>query len=499
MQPLLRPEFRPKLWSAADLDAAARHWLWLFTQAPATAGRAADHRTDLRLRGFPGAGREAVAAALAARLPDAEVTRPDPDTLAATGPVLDFETPPPAGLGVPSLAGPPFDGLYLEVRLTASAWKRNGKPRAAGTLVLAGGLGPGGLTVYSVWAEVGSALVDRAMVSAPWLGEAAWRRSLDDYQTGGGDESSARALAGSLFLPVTSARRVNAFVWLVTMPLPPGPRRAGALARLAVNSAAFAVAVTFAALVADSSALGVASRVTLVAFSAATLGLFLRRLVIEWVQTKRILTGNFRALYAGSTRIVAADAATAAGFCDNPCGRKSAADWEAAGCRRVADATLENPGGQQAGYRVFHAPDGVTHVALIAMTEVSGPGGAVLFRQWPALVVPALFTRFPGGGVATTLTDPSAGFRRKLSGPESVARVHPGVSDPAELLTRHAELCQEYAGRTGSTASPALGFDALRQWQLELLDRERTLYAHNLVTWSDAFVLLMGYVRRAYR
>ena len=239
MQPLVRPEFRPKLWSAADLAVAARHWLWLFDQAPATAGRAADHRTVLRLRGFPSAEREAVAAALATQLPDAEVTRPDPDTLVAAGPAHDFETSPPVGLGLPALAGSPFDGLYVELRFTATARKRNGKPHAAGTLVFAGELGPGGFTAYAVWAEGANAVVNQQAREVPWADEQAWRADLENFRAGLPVVATAVPLAKKLF-PKMLDRLGTFLAWCISFPFTGERRPARLLSKLAANLATIA-------------------------------------------------------------------------------------------------------------------------------------------------------------------------------------------------------------------------------------------------------------------
>ena len=235
MQALLRPEFRPERWSEADLDAAADHWLWLFEGAATTATRSADHRTEVRLRGFPRAATDAVAATLAARLPDADITRPDPDTLAAVGRAVATDAAPPPGLGVPRLAGPPFDGLYAEVRFTATARKRSGKPVAAGTLVLAGELGPDGFTLYTVWAEAGSAAANLQALNTPWADEEAWRDDLDEFRRGKRVEGRANALADRTFPKLNATWLVMAWAWLAVFPFTGERRRVRFLRKLAVN------------------------------------------------------------------------------------------------------------------------------------------------------------------------------------------------------------------------------------------------------------------------
>ena len=501
MQALLRPDFRPELWSEADLDAAADHWLWLFEGAATTATRSADHRTELRLRGFPRAAGDAVAATLAARLPDADITRPDPDTFAAVGRAVAMDAAPPPGLGVPRLAGPPFDGLYAEVRFTATARKRSGKSVAAGTLVLAGELGPDGFTLYTVWGEAGSTILNAVLTAVPWPREAAWREGFEAFRDGSSTTTGARDFATAVFTEPRADRVANAYIWLLTTPPAGKPRGASTLARLAANFAVGVVGVAFTFIMLGSPDSATATALGLAGFAVSflPLTLFLKRFCGEWSSAKRVMTDTFRRLYAGSPRIAPADATAAAHFLGNPYARKAVADWQAVAPRRAPDATLSNSGGLEAGLCLFHAPDKSTLVSLLALVRSSGPKGSPGSQLWPALVAPTLTTRFPGGGVAVTVTNPVMAFRRKLSGPESVTRVHLGVTDPVELLAKHAELCREYAERTGLAPLPAIGFDEYARWQRESSEDSKRIYEHNPVTWSDAFVLLMGYVRRAYR
>ena len=498
MQPLIRLEFRPKLWSAADLDAVADHRLWLFDQAPATAGRDADHRTELRLRGVPNADRDAVAAALATRLPDADVRRPDADTLTAVGPKLDFDATPPAGLGVPALAGPPFDGLYLEARFTATARKRNGKPHAAGTLVLAGELGPEGFTVYAVWAEVGSALVSQQAINGPWADEQAWRTDAEYFRANRPVVASAAKLAAKLF-PKPAGRPDRACVWIVQFPFTGERRPLRFVAKVLTNLGLIAAAAALAWSIRTHDDFVTVAQAILVASFAFLLGLLLCQFLFVWVLARRQLRGVYAIIYGASERLVKADRATASLYFDNPAGRKMTADWDAAGARRLADATFDAPALSHVGFRLSHAADGKTVIIQAACTAVPGPGGTTLNRFWPASMTTSLMTRFPDDSAVGTTDDSASGFRRKLTGPELVGRACRGVTDPVELLALHAEACRRHAERTGQTSLPAMDFEGVVRWQADSGERDRRLYAHNPVTWSDAFVLLMGYVRRAYR
>lgn len=499
MQALLRPDFRPDHWSEADLDAAADHWLWLFEGATTTTTRSADHRTEVRLRGFPRAAGDAVAATLAARLPGFEVTRPDPDTLAAVGRAVAMDAAPPPGLGVPRLAGPPFDGLYAEVRFTATARKRSGKSVAAGTLVLAGELGPDGFTLYTVWAEGASDVANLQALSTPWADEEAWRDDLDEFRGGKRVEAGANALADRSFPKLNATWLVMAWAWLAVFPFTGERRRVRFLRKLAANLALVSFVAVLAWLVPSSGFVDRMLNVILLTLLAMPLGLLLYQFFFGLLLIRRLASVQYAIVYNLTGRLVPADAAVISQFFDNPFGRKDIADWHAAGTRRFADTVLDEPTLDHGGVRLSHAPDGSTVVLMASSTAVPGPGGTTQNRIWPANVFIQLLTRFPDESVVATTNDLWRGFRRKLTGPSSVGRVHLGVTAPADLLAAHAESCRQHAERTGLSPVPALTFDAFAGWHADRAAQDKRLYAANPVTWSDAFVLLMGYVRRAYR
>ncbi len=499
MQALLRPEFRPELWSEADLDAAADHWLWLFEGATTTTTHAADHRTEVRLRGFPRAATDAVAATLVARLSGFEVTRPDPDTVVAVGRAIAMDAAPPAGLGVPRLAGPPFDGLYADVRFTATARKRSGKPVAAGTLVLAGELGPRGFTLYTVWAEGASAAANLHALNTPWADEEAWRDDLDEFRGGKRVEARANALADRAFPKLNPTWLVRAWAWLAAFPFTGERRRVRLLRKLAANLAVVALAAAVAWVVPSSGFVDRMLNVILLTLLAMPLGLLLWQFFYGLQLVRRLASGQYAIVYNLTGRLVPADAAVISQFFDNPFGRKDIADWHAAGTRRFADAVLDEPTLDHAGVRLSHALDGWIVVLMASSTAVPGPGGTTQNQIWPAEVFVQLLTRFPDESVVATTNDLWRGFRRKLTGPSSVGRVHLGVTAPADLLAAHAESCRQHAERTGLSPLPALTFDAFARWHADRAAQVKRLYEHNPVTWSDAFVLLMGYVRRTYR
>ena len=339
------------------------------------------------------------------------------------------------------------------------------------------------------------------MTSVPWPREAAWRDSFEAFRDGGPASIVTRGFATAVFTEPRADRLANAYIWLMTIPPAGKPRGVGTLARLAANFAVGVAGVVFTLVMLGSSDSVAATVLRPAGFAVSLLpqAIFLRRLFGAWLDAKRVMTAVFRRLYSGSPRITPADAAKAAHYFDNPSGRKAITDWGAVATRLAPDATLLNPDGLEGGLCLLHAPDKLTYVSLLALVRTRGAEGVPGLHLWPALVAATLTTRFPGGGVAFTVTNPVMLFRRKLSGPESVGRVHPGVTDPADLLARHAELCREYAERTGLAPLPAVGFDDYVRWQGEASEDSKRLYAHNPVTWSDAFVFVMGYVRRAYR
>ena len=229
------------------------------------------------------------------------------------------------------------------------------------------------------------------------------------------------------------------------------------------------------------------------------LGLLLYQFFFGLLLIRRLVSGVYAIVYSVTERLVPADAVMISQFFDNPFGRKFIADWHAAGTTRFADAVIDEPTLDHVGVRLSHTPAGLTVVLIASSTAIPGPGGTTQNRVWPANVYVQLLTWFPDESVVGTTNDLSWGFRRKLTGPTSVGRVHPGVTDPAELLAAHADSCRQHAERTVLSPLPAMNFDAFARWHAARAAQDKRLYAANPVTWSDAFVLLMGYTRRAYR
>ena len=117
MQHLTRKQFLDLDWGAAELDAAAEFWLRLYEAAAPRHNLSTppSYAVEVRLRGFPraqaGGLRDELKRRLAAGHDDsagsapATIDRPDPDTLTVTFGPDPGDRAPPAGLGLPLLAG----------------------------------------------------------------------------------------------------------------------------------------------------------------------------------------------------------------------------------------------------------------------------------------------------------------------------------------------------------------------------------------------------------
>src|SRR5437868_6732995 len=128
MNHLIRKQLLDRSWAADDLDAAAEFWLRLYEEAARDRGfpPTARHATEVRLRGFSKTAADALVKELA-RLAAAsdfdapEVGLTDPDTITLSSALTADDHRPPVGLGLPVLAGGPFDGLLAEFRFRVEA------------------------------------------------------------------------------------------------------------------------------------------------------------------------------------------------------------------------------------------------------------------------------------------------------------------------------------------------------------------------------------------
>src|SRR4051794_19790482 len=128
MKHLIRKQLLDRDWGADDLDVAAEFWLRLYEEAARARGfpRTTRHATEVRLRGFPKAAADALVKELARRVAASDFDAPevgltDPDTITLSSGLTPDDHRPPVGLGLPVLAGGPFDRLLAEFRFRVEA------------------------------------------------------------------------------------------------------------------------------------------------------------------------------------------------------------------------------------------------------------------------------------------------------------------------------------------------------------------------------------------
>jgi hypothetical protein len=500
LPPLLREQFPDRHWDAADLDAVAEFWLRLYEAAAGPRGftPAPDHTTEVRLRGFPRQQAGAVVRELAARAAASdfvapEVGQPDPDTVALSSGRTLADEQPPAGLGLPLLTGPPFDGLFVEVRFTAAgregSWPRKGRVHT--TLVLVGEVRDGGLALKGVWRSGPSGWEDAVCRDGPWAGEARFLAGLEAFRKA---EEVPAGLAKALFLDRGTDRFTRTSLRVAATPLG-RPRLGGLLARVVGFAAGFA-ALGFAI---DRALDDQAWLVILILSFPVVWFLFVFLIFVRYevhllFPIYRRMRAQFDAFYAEPVRYAAVPRAAADLRFGNPWLRKYTAEAEAAGYAYAGDvaSAADNPG---TVYRIFHAPDGVTYLVLrFTWATPGGPGVSV--RAWPAVVTLQTQTFFPGGGRVECVGSKYAGYVRLTAGPDSVGRVFADVTEPDELLRRHAEAVAEYADRTGSHPLRHESFDRYLRRQEAIHEDERHQYAARPYTRADHLRWYLQWPRR---
>src|SRR5438874_2890401 len=367
MKHLIRKQFLDRTWGANDLDAAAEFWLRLYEEAARVRGfpPTARHATEVRLRGFPRAAAESLVKELARRAASSDFDAPevglaDPDTITLSSALTPGEHRPPVGLGLPVLAGGPFDGLFAEFRFRVAAVPGRVFRRQSveATLILIGELRGGVFVLKTAWAAGGTGWEEDILWTGSWPQEADWVAAFDRFRE---SEEVPTKLAKKVFVTRGAARAGGLVVRLIRVPFD-RPRLPGLVGRW----------LTFAAALA-AIGYGCYELVEANHWPAAVLlgawGLFVAWMFSFFVrgEAQLFFTGHrrFRAgytkLYEESVRLVPLTRAEAdAGpELDNPWGRKLTADLLAAGFAHAGDMRVE-AGGTVSVFRVFHAPDGVT-------------------------------------------------------------------------------------------------------------------------------------------
>lgn len=501
---LIRKEFADRTWDAADLDAAAELWLRLYESAAKAQSFAAtpSHTVEIRLRGFPHHQTDALTSDLCRRVaasdfPAPEVYPHDPDTLVVYSGVIPGTESPPAGLGLPLLAGPPFDGLLAEVRVEAVGTEgrivRRGKVRTA--FVMVGELRGGQLLLKAIWRSGTSGWEDDVCWHAPWPNQDAFFAALERFRE---SEDVPSGLAKKLFTTAGIDRTAGRIVWLVRVPLGK-PRLAGLVLRCLIF-AGLLVGLGFGLYtVIDGERWIWLPPFAVAAGLVVWLGsVFARTEARLFFQGYHQFRTRYTALYDEAVKVVPLSRAEADVQLDHPWGRKLTADLEAAGFRYFGDVQPQPQVGGRGVIRVFLAPDGVTYLNVIFSTATHRDPEAG-FRLWPAAVVFLTHTYFPDGGRVAGMHGRHLGYRKKRTGPEQLARLYPDADDPAELVRLHREAAAEFAKEWGRGPLGHERFDQYVRRQNDLQEEERRLYSEQPYTWGDHLRWYLQTPRAEYR
>lgn len=497
MRPITRPEFLDLDWGPDDLDAAAEFWLRLYEVADRVQkfGGELFHTTDLIAWGLPRAEVPAARDDLAKRDDGGRfgvVVDDDPDTIALRSTILPGEERPPAGLGLPLLAGPRFHGLAVEIcfRAFASAGGPGGSATTDASFVVVGELRGGRVVVKSVWRAGPFGWEDRVMRFTPWVNEAAWRQEFERFRARG---TVSAALAKAVFVGAVPERLNWSVVWLVATPFD-RPRLVPLATRAALWSGGFAGLVGLGFLFYQwFDLLLVVAPVVIFAGLWAWFGFLAAKTEATLLFAAREVFRSAYADVAAGSRVVPADAPVD----DNTPVRKFSADFLAAGAVRVGDFRIE-PAATfgDAAYRVFRFDDGgwQAWVTVHVQTET-----ATKSRTWPGSVSLLGHTFFAGGGRFATVTAVEHGFRRKVSGPHCRSMLLAGETDAAAFAARHLAAARRFATESGQTPLAVPTFAEYLRLQQELQAEDDRLRAANPYPWADHLHWYVQYVRREYR
>jgi hypothetical protein len=286
----------------------------------------------------------------------------------------------------------------------------------------------------------------------------------------------------------------KAAVYLINVPLD-RPRLGGLLLRCAIFGAALLWGVL-------SLAMSLISQSVLVLLPVIWLGLFgwlfwvfARNECSMFFRGHRLFRESYDRAYAQFIYLVPIAPEEAAARLDHPWSRKIIAETLALGHVRVGTIKVMPEVNGEGTFPVFFAPDGVTYFLPNFQRDTSRdiPNPS---RMWPAAMVLMAQTFFSNDVRLTSVNNIYMGFRRKLTGPESVGRIFGGVTDPAEFLAQHAAAVKQVAAAQGVEPLPHLNFEAFLHRHEEFQEIERELYQDDPFTWSDAWHFYIQKMRR---
>jgi hypothetical protein len=215
-------------------------------------------------------------------------------------------------------------------------------------------------------------------------------------------------------------------------------------------------------------------------------------------QGYRSFRNRYAEHYKKSARVIPLTAAEAEVRLDNPWARKYTAELEAAGFRHLGDCRSEPELNGDCVFRMFCAPDGVSYLHLLFVMS-TGPDPVTAMRMWPANTPFLAHTFFADGSWASSVNGRTAGYRKKRTGVDHLARVFLDALEPIDFAQRHMASVVQFAKETGRSPVPHEPFAQFLQRHNALEQQERELYADNPYTWGDHLHWYLQSPRREYR
>jgi hypothetical protein len=515
MKHLIRKTFLNLTWDARDLDAAAEFWLRLYEAEAENLGLSADplHGVEIRLQGFPRhqAGKlleeltrrlpttpTAGSGAPASDFPSPDISQPDPDTISASSGLLPGKKSPPIGLGLPQLAGLPFDGLLAEVRIRVEGvkpgWVR--RKHVPTTLVLVGELRDGQLLLKALWRAGPSAMEDHLCWSTVWPDQDEWLAALKQFRE---TEMLPLHLASKLFVAQGADRGGQLAVRLIHVPLDQ-PRLDGLLVRVGLFCALFAgLGVAVHQLIQHHRSIWL-----LLLAAPAWCVLWLIAAFVQnegrlWFRGYRLFRDRFTRLYETSLKHTALSRAEADARLDHPWARKYTAELESAGFTYAGDIQIEPDLNGDNLIRVFYAPDRTTYLNVLFCMSTS-PDPVQSLRLWPAAVSFLAHTYYADGGRAASISGKASGYRKNRSGADCMLRVFPDTDDPVAFTRLHAAAAEAWAQENGRTPLRHEPFNLYLRRQDEIHQELQQVYAQTpCYTWGDHLHWYLQSPRREFR
>jgi hypothetical protein len=487
MKSLVREHFLDLSWDGAYLDAAARFWVRLYEIAAARYGYSTPPHCalELRLSGFPQAGRESLQSELERRSASFAththaVKLLDPDTLSFSLGLLPGPELLPSGLGLSLLAGSVFEGLVLDIRFSVVGYKKVGRVDVA--LVIVGELGGGKLLVKSVARNHGG--VPEDFWSKPLQGELEWVVALDEFRESGSVKSD---LANWLSPPSS----VHKWRWLNAAVLHTPFGRPRLLKLLLRGVTLTAISVTWAILwylvmieremeLVIPAILATAGPELLWEFLAAE---------SKWLFTYQSKREAYAKQHEQPLNFVVLTADQTAKFAADPAIRKYTADLKTEGFVLMGDVVPTTVPDLSFGYRIFRAPDGFTYMVLICGRK----------NMWPANIRLEAQTFFQGGGRVDSLAGEEYGYKRHPPTHDTLHCVFPATTDPVQFYWKHTAAVEAFAMDRSLIPARHERIDEYVRRQQVISAEEYQYFREHPYSWGDHLRWYFQWPRRKQR